>query len=362
MTTNIGRRLSVGMAALLAAAQLAAPALAAGAADITPDTTMARLRANESIVASGFNTYELKKERPERPEDYADWTLREYAGVCAADSAAGLNLLIENYNSGVQVTHKIYTAEEIAADPRKDEVELYYFPGKSANARYALVLPGNMSERSAKIREGCSAAVQLHEMGYAVFILRYSVGKDNTDNAALHDIGRAVQYITANAAGFDVQADTYAIVGFSAGGQLAGVFASERMGYPNYGVPRPAALLLAYPVVNYMCVKPVYYYLMDGASAGDKYYNIVTSEEVTPDFPPTYHWFGWNDTMLLRIGIFDQSLALDRALEKNGVMHEMKVYKNAPHSVGTGTGTDAEGWLYEAAAFWEEAVAVQAAQ
>lgn len=34
----------------------------------------------------------------------------------------------------------------------------------------------------------------------------------------------------------------------------------------------------------------------------------------------------------------------------------MHVYKNAGHSIGTGCGTDAEGWLTEAAAFWEEQV------
>ncbi len=359
--------LSAGMAALLAAALLAAallavPAFAAGAADITPDTTMARLRANESIIASGFNSYDKTMLRPERPEDRADWTLREYVGNSVEDAAAGLNLLIENYNSGVQVTHKIYTAEEIAADPRKDEAELYYFPAEGEDARYALVLPGNVLERSAKIKEGCGTASQLHELGYAVFVLRYSIGWDNTDNAALHDIGRAVQYITAHAETFGVQADTYAIVGYSAGGQLAGAFASKRMGYPNYGVPRPAALLLAYPIVNYMYVKPIYYYLMDGASAGDKYYNIVPSEEVTPDFPPTYHWYGRDDWVLDLICRSQQTTALDAALTRNGVLHRTVVFDSAPHGVGTGTGTDAAGWLRDAAAFWEEAVAAQAAQ
>lgn len=30
------------------------------------------------------------------------------------------------------------------------------------------------------------------------------------------------------------------------------------------------------------------------------------------------------------------------------------VYDNAPHSISTGRGTAADGWLDEAAAFWEE--------
>lgn len=32
------------------------------------------------------------------------------------------------------------------------------------------------------------------------------------------------------------------------------------------------------------------------------------------------------------------------------------VCQNAPHAIGTGTGTDAEGWLEEAAAFWDSQV------
>ena len=51
--------------------------------------------------------------------------------------------------------------------------------------------------------------------------------------------------------------------------------------------------------------------------------------------------------------------ALDRALEQCGVEHKMVVYGRAPHGSGTGTGTDAAGWLYDAVDFWEEVTAQQ---
>ena len=38
------------------------------------------------------------------------------------------------------------------------------------------------------------------------------------------------------------------------------------------------------------------------------------------------------------------------------VTHIYHVYDDAPHAVAAGKGTDAEGWLNEAAAFWEEEV------
>lgn len=51
-----------------------------------------------------------------------------------------------------------------------------------------------------------------------------------------------------------------------------------------------------------------------------------------------------------------QGPAFEKALQAHGVPYQMHVYKNAGHSIGTGRGTDAEGWLTEAAAFWEEQV------
>ncbi len=343
--------------ALLFVCLLTLPAFALGEANITPETTMGELRANESLLASGFNSYDKGMLWPEGDVWHANETLGSYVGDTAADAAAGLNLIIENYNAGVQVTHKIYTAEEIAADPSKDEVEIYYFPAKTAGAKYAIVLPGNMSERSAKVKEGCGTASQLHELGYAVFILRYSVWQDNKDSAVIDDIAKAVEYITANADTLGVQAEDYAIVGFSAGGQMAGVFGTDSMGYKNYGVLKPGALLLAYPINDYKYVGTALYLAQDCASDGEKYYNLVLSDNITPDYPSTYHWFGKKDITLHMIDFKSQGYKLEEALAANNVYHKLVIYENAGHAVGTGTGTDAEGWLEDAAAFWEDAVA-----
>ena len=355
------KRCRAAAAGLLLAALAALPAQALGQPDITAHTTMGEIRANESLLAAGFDTHDRNILLPEQPWMYDDWTLEQYLGGTAPDAAKGLNLVIENYNRGVQVTYKLYTPDEIAADPSKDEAELYYFPAKEPGARYALVVPGNMYEKSAKMREGCSVSGQMHEMGYAAFVLRYSVGHDNGGNAAYQDLVRAVQFITAHADEFGVQAEDYALVGFSAGGQMCGVFGSARLGYQKYGLPKPGALLLGYPVIDYVYAKPVYHLVYDGCRPGEYYYEAVVSEEVDADFPPTYHWFGLNDATLMLMDIFRQGPALDKALEEAGVMHRMVVYPDAPHRSSVGTGTDAAGWLREGAAFWDEAVAARRA-
>lgn len=352
-------------AAALLAGWLSVPAHAALAPHLTPDSTVAEMHCNQGIVGAGFDTWDRGALLPEQPWEYARWTLRRYIGPTVDAAVSGLNLVVDNYNKGVQVTYQLYTEEEIAEDPSRAEAQLYYFPAKEPGTKYALVLSGNLLERTGRVKEGCGAVSQLHEMGYASFILRYRIGSDLSDNANYEDLVRAVQFITDHADELGVQAEDYALVGYSAGGQLCGIFGTDRMGYSNYDLPKPGALLLAYPIVNYMYSKPCFFYVYDGAEPGDDlapgdyYYNIELSAEVTADFPPTYHWYGRDDKTLGLIFRPLQSPALDRALERNGVMHKMVVYDNAPHGSGVGTGTDAAGWLYDAAAFWEEAVAAQ---
>ena len=360
---NTKKNMAAALAAAALASLLAVPARALPAPYVTPDTTVAQMRANEGIAGSGFNTWDRGTLFPEQPWQYGDWTLRHFVGPTVDDAVAGLNLVIDNYNQGVRVTYPLYTAEEIAADPTRASAELYYFPAKQPGAKYALVLSGNMMERTARIKEGCSAVAQLHEMGYAAFILNYRVGRELKDNANYQDLVRAVQYITAHAGELQVDPEDYALMGFSSGGQLCAIFGTDRMGYKNYGLPKPGALLLAYPILNYVYGKPILFYLYDGArpgdhlAPGDYYYNIEIPAEATADFPATFHWFGKNDLTLGMICTPLQGPALDRALEGCGVPHRMQVYDKAPHGSGSGTGTDAAGWLYDAVSFWEAVTA-----
>ena len=63
---------------------------------------------------------------------------------------------------------------------------------------------------------------------------------------------------------------------------------------------------------------------------------------------------GKDDQVLALMGFEKQGPALEQALETHEVPHKVTVYNHAPHSIGTGRGTDAEGWVKDAVAFWEE--------
>ena len=339
---------------------LAQPAFAEelGQANITPRTKMAEIRSNPSVVGAGIYTYSLDQDRV---LDRMYWDAQPLSRLSnhwtAQDAADGLNYLIRTYNAGQRVTFPLYTAEEIAQDTSRDGVELYYLPaeGAQANQKYALVIGGNAIVVSAEIREGISTAWNLHEMGYPVFVLRYRIGKEAGNDAPLDDLGRSVQFITAHAAAFGVDSNGYALLGYSSGGQIAGVFGSAEKGWQKYGVPKPGALLLAYPINNFTVAKPVYTALLDVDDWMQRhYYDYTLSNLSAPGYPPVFLWYGKSDRTLKLFGFEQQGPALQKALEADGVPYVQRVYENAAHGIGIGLGTDAEGWLAEAGKFWRK--------
>ena len=333
-------------------------AVPASAASITPQTTMKEIRDDPDIKASGLYTYtyvwERDCERLSTSRD--DETLTEVVGKTSAEAcAAGLNYLAQVYHDGTRVTYPLYSEEEIAAVPARAHAELYYCPAQKPGAKFAIVLSGNALYYSGELRGGVSTAWELHEQGYAVFSLRYRIGWEAGDDAPLEDLARAIRFVMDNADTFGVSTEDYALLGYSSGGQIAGVFGSAEKGWQKYGVPKPGALLLAYPINNFTVAKPVYTALLDVDDWMQRhYYDYTLSNLIAPGYPPVFLWYGKSDRILKLFGFDQQGPALQSALEIDGVPHEEKVYEDAGHGIGIGLGTDAEGWLNAAVAFWKK--------
>lgn len=335
---------------------LALPAMAQE--PITPQTTMWEIRQNPAVQASGLYTdiHTWERDLAWFKNTHNNETLEEVVGSgSAASCAAGLNLLIQNYESGIQITYKLYSPEEIAAQPSRDHAELYYFPADPPNARYAVVLSGNALYYSGELRGGVSTAWELHEHGYAVFVLRYRIARRRattlpwTTWAGPSSSSRPTPRRSAS------QPEGYALLGYSSGGQIAGVFGDAEKGWQKYNVPKPGALLLAYPINNFWLAKPAYTALLDVDDWMQKhYYDYTLSKLIAPDYPPVFLWYGKSDHILKLFGFDQQGPALQSALEIDGVPHEEKVYEGAGHGIGIGLGTEAEGWLNAAVAFWKK--------
>lgn len=150
------KRIVAVMLCLLALLALPAGAvMEKGEPNITAQTTMKEVRNNPGIKNSGFYTYSQDKDCPPGQALWEMTTVEGYTNEYVAEGCAkGLNLVIENYNNGVQVTHSFYTDAEKAADRTKNNTGLFYFPAKAENAKFALILAGSGANESAELEEG----------------------------------------------------------------------------------------------------------------------------------------------------------------------------------------------------------------
>ena len=276
----------------------ALPAFGAeSATHVTAETTMAQLRANPAI--QGPLLYILPR------DDTADGgTLKNKTCTTILATPTGNPALLHQTLSLITITRasrspiRSILPEEIEQNSSLGCVQLFYYPAETPNAKTAIVIPGNALTITSEIGEGGSTAYELHKLGYAVFVLRYRTFLDLGNNAPLQDLARAVQLVTSLDEELSIQTQDYALVGYSSGGQLAGVFANKERGYGHYGVARPGALLLGYSVVNFSEVKIAYQAFMDTGNYGWHYYCSSVADLITDDYPPVFFWYGKDDKVL----------------------------------------------------------------
>ena len=98
-----------------------------------------------------------------------------------------------------------------------------------------LVLPGG-GYRQLSIHEAERIAWHYMAAGYHTFVLRYSVGEHRTWPNPLDDYEQAMETIRAHADEWGIYPDKIAVVGFSAGGHLAGCAATASKNRPNAAI------------------------------------------------------------------------------------------------------------------------------
>ena len=128
------------------------------------------------------------------------------------------------------------------------------------NGAAVLLVPGGGYGFLAYDNEGVEQARWLNALGVTCFILLYRLpgeGWDNRQLVPLQDAQRAMRVIRTGAATFGIDANRVAVLGFSAGGHLAGSLAT-RFAEPTYAPvdaadrisARPDLAGLIYPVIS----------------------------------------------------------------------------------------------------------------
>lgn len=238
------------------------------------------------------------------------------------------------------------------ADKGKDKTGLFAFPVPGAK-KFLLIIPGGGYFNVCSFVEGFPIAESCVRQGISAFVLQYRCSRWAHYPNPQEDAAQAVRFILKNKEQFGLAGTDYAVCGFSAGGHLAASFGTESLGYARFGVPRPQAVLLGYPVITMgELTHEGSRTLLLGEDADDPAAREQWSVEkqVTGNYPPTFLWNCAADDCVPA----ENSAMLEAALTRCSVPVRHEVFPGTVHGWGLGDGTPAEGWLDRALRFWKE--------
>jgi acetyl esterase/lipase len=214
------------------------------------------------------------------------------------------------------------------------------------NGSAVIVLPGGAYLGLAADLEGREVADWFAARGFRAFVLSYRLTSHGyVLPVPLLDARRAVQLVRARARDYHVDPNRIAMIGFSAGGHLAALAATQPVaGNPDAEDPtdrvssRPDYLVLGYPWLGAVTSDTAHlsycklFNLMDKCEALRAAY--TPELFVTKDTPPTFIYHTFTDETVP----IEQSMRFYEALIKAGVTSEMHVFAKGPHGTGLGSG------------------------
>ena len=228
------------------------------------------------------------------------------------------NYMKEHAGAGETIFFDIYSEEEKAADPAKEDTGLFFFKG-NPEEKFAICNAGGGFAYVGAMHDSFPHALELSKQGYNAFALIYRPGAQT----ACEDLARAISFIFEHAEKLEVDTDCYSLWGGSAGARMAAYLGSY--GPAAFGgdeLPGPGTVVMQY----------------------------TGHSEYTESDPPTYVCVGENDGIAswrTMEGRLERMSAL-------GIDTEFHKYPRLSHGFGLGTGTVAEGWIEDAVAFWEK--------
>lgn len=317
---------------------------------ITPKDTMDSIIEHPVLVAEKARILQPSKEKDLEAIQTLEKFTAGFSKTTGQSYADGLNAIIKNHNNRVKVYRQIYSEDEIKDDSTKANASLHYFPS-GKKSKFIIVCPGGAYVNCEALSEGYPLALHLNRLGYTAFVLSYRVGAQARQLAPVEDLAAAVRYVLERAEELNVVQEDYAVLGFSAGGHLVGCYGLNNLGYKKYNLPKPAAILIAYGLISTEKFPHCNKLLLGQEPDEEAVRAISIDRNITPDYPPTFFWAGKNDLLL---DYRQHGDALEKAMKQQGIPYEYHLYEKAQHGISMGVGTEAEGWVDRAAAFWEK--------
>ncbi len=192
-------------------------------------------------------------------------------------------------------------------------------PASVATGAAAVVCPGGGHRALVFNSEGVQVAKFLNQLGIAAFVLKYRLFREDNSpyspENAKQDVFRAMRLVKSMGKRFSVDTSNVGIIGFSAGGELAGW-----LGY--YFNEQHFA---SHDAVDLLSAKPSFQVLVYPGP-------LVVPDSVSPDAPPTFLVAANNDTCCS-----PSVVTLMEMHRKAHVPVELHLYANGDHAFNMGT-------------------------
>lgn len=244
-----------------------------------------------------------------------------------------------------------FIAREVLVETDVSEPSLTFWPAPNARpgCPAIIICPGGGYEVLAAEHEGAAVARWLNSLGLAAFVLRYRVPAPGHP-APLADARAAVRFVRARGAAFGVAVDRIGMLGFSAGGHLAGM-AGLLSDQGDEAAARPDLLLLIYPVAT-LCESWGHVgsrIALLGTSAPAELAEQLSLERcIGPDAPPVFLVHAADDDLVP----VENSLRLCSALARARHSVELHVHERGGHGFGLGAASESvAGWPRRAEAW-----------
>ena len=212
---------------------------------------------------------------------------------------------------------------------------------------FAVICPGGAYHMVCSYVEGMPFAKALNARGYHAFVVYYRTGEKSRYPHPQEDLQRGIKEILAHAEDWRLETEGWSLWGSSAGGHLAASYCAE-----EWDAPKPAALVLVYPVVT--MGEHTHLGSRENLLGKDADVQMIerlsVEKQINSSYPPTFVWNGKADTLVDPIN----SRMMETALEQAGVAHLAEEYEGIEHGVGLALDTNAEPWFEHAVVFWEQ--------
>ncbi len=200
--------------------------------------------------------------------------------------------------------------------------------------------------------EGKDYAIWLNEQGVAAFVLKYRLGSNGYRHPRmLEDVSRAIRFVRAKGADWNVDAQRIGVMGSSAGGHLASTALTHfDSGKTDASDPverqssRPDLGILCYPVITMgeFTHQGSKNNLLGKDPSPDLVKLLSNELQVTPQTPPCFIWHTFEDSAVP----VENALMFAAALRKNKVPMDLHVYQLGRHGLGLANG---HAWTKELA-------------